>query len=542
MSPRRRRLAFALVLTLVAFAGVLSHPGAVVGRPEGELRDHVWLSWVLAQELWAGHLPLGSALGGVPEGLRVYPLDPLHQLLIALGTPALGVVLALDLQAMLAYFALVYGGQKLADGRGWPAELTLGTLAGLSPAFLGAFADTQTEGMSAGWLLLFLGELFAPTPRPARAALWGAVLVATGPYLAHGVAVVAVVTWLLRRFPLKLAAPVVLWAGLLGVAMWTTESGRDGALGARASQMEKATRPPRSSPLGVQAPPPLPDTGVVRHLGDYPGAAETGPRRAAPWLLGGLVLLGLADRRARVPAALAAAYGLVALGNRWGAVQVANSTPYDVFWQVYPLARYAWKPAQYAVPATAFALMAAAGAFAPGAPWRTRLAPLVGVGAVVELLARSPTPLPLPASALVPRPVWSALGEGGAVVEYPCRHRSPPGVPPVSDALLGPLWHGRGVGETHRGSSQAHTELVDALDAVAFARREAPLDGLLRDAAGDGLTDVLVLGPLLGEVPATRLVRALQASGATVVPPSGDGLPAGEAWPDGVVHLRLPAP
>ncbi len=534
-ADRLRRVLVAAAITMIAFGRVLANPGSVVGRPEGELRDHAWLAWVFSRELWSGSSPLQSALGGAPDGMRVYPLDPLHQLIIGLVEPIAGVVTGLNVQAALAFFALAYGAQKLAAGRGVLVELTMAVLAALSPAFLGAFTDTQTEGMSAGWLLCFLSELYAERPRPWRAAAWGAVLLATGPYLAHGIAVVAVATWLIRRLPLLPTLPVIALAAALGGAMWQAEFADGGALTARSEQMRDATRPPRSTPLGVRAPPPLPDTGVVRHLSDYPGASETGPRRAAPWLLGALVVVSLRERRARVPVALALGYALVALGNRWGATQLPFTTPYDLFWRLYPLAHYAWKPAQYAVPATAFALVAVAhGLPSLGGRWRFAGLLLAG-GAMIELIARSPTPLPLPASALVPRAVWTTLGAGGALVEFPCRDRSPPGVPPVSDVLLGPLWHGRALGETNRAARGVHLRLLDALERGAAGNPGASFDAAVDAASDAGFTDVLVLGALLGEGATARLERALVDEGAQLIPPRS----AAGAWPDGVRHYRL---
>lgn len=534
-ADRLRRVLVAAAITAVAFLRVLANPGSLVGRPEGELRDHAWLAWVFSREVWSGSSPLESTLGGAPEGMRVYPLDPLHQLIIVLVEPIAGVVSGLNVQAALSFFALAYGAQKLAAGRGVWIELTMAVLAALSPAFLGAFTDTQTEGMSAGWLLCFLSELYGERPRPWRAAAWGAVLLMTGPYLAHGIALVAVATWLVRRLPVLPTLPVIALAATLGGAMWFTEFAEGGALTARAEQMRDATRPPRSTPLGVRAPPPLPDTGVVRHLSDYPGASETGPRRAAPWCLGALVVLALGERRARVPATLAAGYALVALGNRWGATQLEFTTPYDLFWRWYPLAHYAWKPAQYAVPATAFALLAVARGL-PSLAGRWRSAGfLLAVGAVIELVARSPTPLPLPASSLVPREVWTALAPGGRLVEFPCRDRSPPGVPPVSDVLLGPLWHGRALGETNRASRGVHLRLVDALERGAAGNPGSSFGAAVQAATDGGFTDLLVLGARLGEGATRRLDQALVATGATpIVAPGG-----GTAWPDGVVHYRF---
>ncbi len=535
---RVRRIAFAFGVASVAFwrVGWGGFGAAVVGRPEGELRDHLWLSWLFAREVWEHHgLPLHSQLASFPEGLSVYPLDPLHQAAITLIEPVFGVVTALNITAFLLFAVLVYGGQKLAasSGAGVRAELACGALAAVSPAFLGAFTDTQTEGMASGWLLLLIAELFSESPRPLRAALWGCVLLATGPYLAHGVAVVAILTWVWRRFPLRAALPVVVTAGLLGFALRTTEHGPGGQLTARSTQLENAARPPRSTPLGVAPAPPLPDTGVVHHVAAYPGAAETGPRRAAPWLFVALFLIAALDRRARPAAALALTYAAIAAGNRFGGngEPVSFLTPYEAFWRWMPFAKYAWKPAQYAVPATAFALLALARGWPrnPRAPWQGWLAGAVALAAVAEATLRGPTPLPLPASTLHPREAWSQLPSGGgAVVEFPCRDRGVPGHAPVADVLLGPLWHGRALGETpNRGTTKVHGMILASLEGAITghpSREARPLKVALAEARTAGFTELLILGEVLGAEATARLTGALVEAGAKVPGADEDGV------------------
>ena len=120
---------------------------------------------------------------------------------------------------------------------------------------LGPFADTQTEGMSTGWLLLLLSELFAPVPRAYRAGLWGAALVLGSPYQAHAIGVLVAGVWLVRRLPWRAAAPALLAAAAAGALLLATESRPGGALQVREEQLAFATVPPRSSPLGVSAPP-----------------------------------------------------------------------------------------------------------------------------------------------------------------------------------------------------------------------------------------------------------------------------------------------
>ncbi len=534
--PRLRRVGVALLTAAFAFSGVFAS-GGVVGRPEGEVRDHLWVLWGVSRSVAAGESPLLATWAGTPGGVPLYPLDPLNHALFALLTPLLGPVAALNVLAFLLYTLLVYGGQKLAarSGAGVVAELLTGLLAATAPAFLGPFADSQTEGMAAGWLLMLLSELFGQQPRPLRASLWGAALLASAPYPAHAVAVVVAVVWLLRRLPMAAALPALIAGVAAAALLYTTETELGGALHARQAHLAQASAPPRSSPLGVAAPPPLPDDGVVRHAAPYPGAAETGPRREAGWMLGGIVLVALAWRPSRAPAVLALGYAAVAAGNRLGGSGLPTDflTPYELFWRYYPLARYAWKPAQYVVPAVALALVAFALAWrAAGGRGRLVLGGLA-VAALAETSLRSSTPLPLPASTLHPRAAWVALAENpdvGAVIEYPCRDRGVPGRPPVADVLLGPLWHGRALGETpNRGTSGPHRSLLDGLEAAASGR-PSDLSRALREARAAGFGHLLLLGAQLPADAVARLSTALAEAGATPSPVD----------PEGTLHVALP--
>ncbi len=519
----------ALGVAVVAFGRVLNQ-GSVVGRPEGELRDHLWVAWGVARSLATGSSPLHAVWAGVPEGVPLYPLDPLNQALMAALSPLLGPVGAMNTLAFLLFVLLVYGGQKIAARQeaGVGAEVVAGLLAATAPAFLGPFADTQTEGMSTGWLLLLLSELFAPVPRAYRAGLWGAALVLGSPYQAHAIGVLVAGVWLVRRLPWRAAAPALLAAAAAGALLLATESRPGGALQVREEQLAFATVPPRSSPLGVSAPPALPDDGVVRHAGAYPGAAETGPRREGAWAALALALVAFAWRPARAPAAMALAYAAIAAGNRFGpeGAPVSFLTPYELFWRVYPLARYAWKPGQYAIPAMALLLVAVAAAWRASGPRARGALAVLGVAAALETQARSSTPLPLPASTLHPRAAWLQLAEAadpGAVVEYPCRDRGVPSHPPVADVLLGPLWHHHPLGETpNRGTSTAHRRLLETLEGAATGRGP-PIASALQAARRSGFAHVLILGGQLPPDAVARLTAALTAAGAPPSPPDAEG-------------------
>jgi hypothetical protein len=529
LSPRLRRVLFALALAGLAFARVIPS-GGVVGRPEGELRDHLWVAWGVARSTAAGAWPFHADWAGVPDGVPLYPLDPLHQLFVSALTPVLGTVGATNLLSFGLFVLLVYGGQKIAARQeaGLAAELLCGLLVATAPPMLGPFADTQTEGMATGCLLLLLSELLAPGPRAGRAGLWAALLVLGSPYQAHAIALFAAVAWLWRRLPLRALALPFVAATLAAALLVSTESSPGGVLDVRETQLARATAPPRSSPLGVAPPPPLPADGVARATAAYPGAAETGPRREAAWMYGGMLLIALRWRPARLPAALALAYAAVAAGNRFGPLGAPADflTPYELFWRTYPLAAYAWKPGQYAVPALGLLVVAFAAAWREAGPRARAGLGALALGAALEAQVRSSPPPPLPASTLHPRAAWLALAaepDDGAVVEYPCRARGVPGRPPVADVLLGPLWHARPLGETlNRGTAPAHARLLDALEGAAVGRG-GDLPTALARAEAEGFRHILLLGAQLPPDAVARLAAALTAAGHAPEPPDADG-------------------
>ena len=481
--------------------------------PEGELRQHLWVAWMVGESLVRGLSPVPTQLAGFPGGVSIVPLDPLWSGLTALLSPMFEFVAAFNIVTAMALGLVALGAQRLAAalGTGPLGEVAAALLAVTAPPLLGAWADTLTESMGAGWWLLLAGELLGPgPPRGGRVVVYSAALLTSGPYLAHASAPIFVIlaargwmpgaargsrvpTWALTLVGL---VALVVGAGLfLGEGAEDSVGGGPGGILAARQGMAVGDFPPRSVMAGVEAPPPLPDLGVVRHLGAYPIPEATGPRAWAPWSLMVLVLLaawqaaaplrttgvrgGARGSEGGIAVVLAAGlYASLALGSAhaeaWGPFGAGTPTPFDLYYRYYPLAHLAWKPAQCAVPAYLLVIVAVCRLDS-----RLLLAGALAVTAEAQL--RGPTPLPLPASALVPRDAWSVLsspvgeqtrraaGPTSAVVEFPCRDRwLAIDVPPLDDSLLGPLWHGRALGDTlgRRKRHGAH-DLLRALEAAA---------------------------------------------------------------------------
>ncbi|MFZ5482216.1 MAG: hypothetical protein ACOZNI_35975 [Myxococcota bacterium] len=507
----RRLPHFSLVaLALVLTAHVWAAPAIrMVGRAEGEFRDHLWVAWLVQRRVIDdGALPLFFPLAGFPDGIALYPLDPLNQAFLLVLAPIVGLLPAMAALATALLWLAGYGGLRLAAacGAGPVASAIAGALTMLGPPVLGPYVDGQTEAWGVGWLALLLAELADPGPwdrrRGLRLGLWGAALAASCPYQAHGIALLAVplAIWRARRAVLWAAIPAALVGAGLAAALWHAEAG--GQLESRADKA--GDWPPRTVIRGIEVAPPLDmlTEGFPTSIGAYERNARrapptTGPRRDVGWALPALVLAAAAlDRRARWLAGGALLYASIAVGSArdWDAYTALSGAriplPYDLFYRWFPLGDLAWKPQAYAVPA--WVLGVAAVARLP-ARWLVPAAFAV----VVELQAVGPTPAPLPAVELAPRPLHAALAAGeGGVVEFPCRARSRKGVDALpADVYLHQVHHGRPIGETFgRRRNKVHQRLLDALaGTLGWPGKDAPALGPAWSlAAKAGYTTLLV--------------------------------------------------
>lgn len=532
----------------------------VVGRAEGEFRDHLWVAWLVATRVGDDHaLPVQFPQARFPIDLHLYPLDPLTHLVVTPLSALVGVVPAFAVLTTGLLALAGIGGRALARAVGAApgAAVIAGLLVQAGPPVLGSYADTQTEGMGVGWPLLTLATLVAPGPwTTKRAVTLGALGAATAwstPYQAHALLLVGapLVGVLLWRSAVPIRALVIAGAlalpaaGVAAAGLWAAEAQAGGQLFSRGTG--DGDWPPRTMADSAVVAPALMQASTISPLPVAPWPREpryvppsTGPRRWAGVVLPALALLGAAkDRRARWLLAGAALYGALALGSArdWAFTALDGARvplPFDLWYRWFPLGHLAWKPAQYAVPAWCFA--AAAAAFVPGR-WLA-----VGAGlAAVELQLRGPTPAPLPAMALAPLPAYSWLAaqaqrdvtEEPGVVEFPCRARSRGGVDALPfDVLQGQMFHRHPIGETFgRGENPPHQALLDGLaEAVGWeVGRAPPLPDAWRGAQKSGFGFLLVHEGLLTEAERRMLMTRL-------APLAADS----RAFADGTVLWSIP--
>ena len=97
VSPRLYLFVQSLALAVLATWPLLAHPGtAAIGSPESDTIKHLWtLWWMKAQVLSGGGLH--TTLVNVPEGMRLFPIEPLNgllSLLLPFGAVATSNILA----------------------------------------------------------------------------------------------------------------------------------------------------------------------------------------------------------------------------------------------------------------------------------------------------------------------------------------------------------------------------------------------------------------------------------------------------------------
>jgi len=517
-----------LVHPLVAALGMMwvwIEPGQrVIGRAEGEFRDHLWVSWLVQRRVWDDHaLPVYFPLANHPDGLWLYPLDPLNQLFLLGLAPLIGLVAAHALLAFGLWSLAGYAGDRLARAAGAgavPAALA-GVALQLGPPVVGTWADTQTEGMGIGWVVWLLAELWDPAPpdrrRAVRVGLLAAAAVLSAPYQAHAVSAVVVPLglWRFRRHVGLALLAVGLATPALALPAWGLPYAESHADGQLASRSRGGDWPPRTALRVGTVPPEIAQVAaspVALHR--WPREARflpptTGPRREVGWVAPVLLLLALASARARPLALVAAGYGALAVGTAldqpWTVVSAWRvPLPFDLWYRWYPLGNLTWKPQQYAV--LAWCVGVAAIAVAPR-PWWL-------LAALGELQLRGPTPLPLPVMRLAPLPVDEALAglPRGGVLEFPSRARGPLGPETLpADELLHQLTHGHPIGEPFgRGRNRARQSVSDALAAaLGWMPGLTPVEESLGFASRRGFRWLVIHGGALAPGELARLEAVL---------------------------------
>lgn len=222
LAPRWTWTLGALACAGAAGAGLVAHPGHLLGSPGGEVWGHAWVQWWRGQALPAW--PPGTDLA---LGAGTWPvIDPLPTLLLGAAGRLLGVVAAWNLGLLLFVAVAFLGGAWLARREG--GEPVVGGLAlALAPCFLGSLSSGLTEDGALGLSAVVLGLLARPTWRGA--ALAGALLAllaATGLLLAWSTALAALLPglWALSR-DRRAAGPLLLGALLAALLVaplaWT---------------------------------------------------------------------------------------------------------------------------------------------------------------------------------------------------------------------------------------------------------------------------------------------------------------------------------
>jgi len=130
----------------------------ILGHPSSDLTKHYWNLWWFREEVLQGQLPFHTTYLNFPQGLDLYPIEPLNMLAaLILGGP-LGLPLATNLIALLnltlaclGMFALV----RYLSGAFWSA-LCAGLLYALSSYALWTVYVGVGELSNLGWLPLAL--------------------------------------------------------------------------------------------------------------------------------------------------------------------------------------------------------------------------------------------------------------------------------------------------------------------------------------------------------------------------------------------------
>jgi len=310
-----------LLLQSIALAIVLTWPAPIalssraLGSIDGDAIKHVWNLWWMHKEAWDGVSGLRTTWVGFPDGMDLYPIEPLNGLFAALlpiGPVALSNVLAIGNLALLGVCA------------GWLGELvslrTRGAFVAAALAECSAFAGFTLhvgvgELRELWWLPLGFGCLLeAQRTGQVRwfvalgASLVGAVLSCfyLGFFLALGVLVHALLT--LRRYRglfLRYAATAVV-AALLSIAPFRlfarTYDPQDNR-SVQTFERWKAERPMETYRGSAVEPSQLltwrnQQGGEDRQVGAYGGGRYLGwvtvalaiagawvqPRRGGPWL------------------------------------------------------------------------------------------------------------------------------------------------------------------------------------------------------------------------------------------------------------------
>lgn len=153
---------FATVTVIATWPTIIQPGTAALGSPKADGMKHLWTLWWMRASVWReGSFPFETKLVNFPEGMDLYPIEPLNGL-IAIAFPFIDIVLLSNLLVMLNLFATgmvgCWFGRLLTDGNRL-AGLAAGTV--LLTGSVTAFFVTVGVGelTHLWWLPLGLGLL-----------------------------------------------------------------------------------------------------------------------------------------------------------------------------------------------------------------------------------------------------------------------------------------------------------------------------------------------------------------------------------------------
>ncbi len=218
----------------------------VGGREFSEVWGHLWAYWIFPHMLFVRHAwPLWIDIVNVPEGLFLYPADPLHLIVVTAFRSVLGLVAAYNVLMIGALLLTAWATYLLAYElcRVRKLAVVAGIMVALSPYLRASYIDNYTESMGVYWIaLVFLNLVLNCRSPSVKRGVFGGLLFAglfyTNMYytVVTGVGYVAAAVWSVllerRRRGFRLlvltCAPVVgLILSVPGILLFmNTEPGR----------------------------------------------------------------------------------------------------------------------------------------------------------------------------------------------------------------------------------------------------------------------------------------------------------------------------
>jgi len=160
---------FAVCTCVVTWPIVLQPGTAALGSAKADGMKHLWTLWWMRASVWReGEFPFNTQLVNFPNGMDLYPIEPLNGL-VAVALPFVGVVLLSNLLVLVNLFATgmvgSWFGRLLTEGNRW-AGLATGTV--LLTSSVTTFFVTVGVGelTHLWWLPLGLGLLVRALRNP----------------------------------------------------------------------------------------------------------------------------------------------------------------------------------------------------------------------------------------------------------------------------------------------------------------------------------------------------------------------------------------